>query len=252
VCAEDFAAACPAMVGDFDVLVQDPAATADALSKPDGGDVLDAWVVPSPWPAIVDDNRQRAGLEPLFGADPAPVARSAIVAVGPEDLADCDWRCLGDRAGDDLTLGGRSFESGLGTLTFAAAVAGWFGSADFAANDLDGEVLPWASGLVDALEQYDDPVTRLLQSRAFFDVALSYEAEAKAALDAATPDRKAGLALLYPSPVAYLDVLVVGSAPGLVAVATDVLRARGWTAPGDGPSGLPRAGVIVALRELVR
>jgi hypothetical protein len=101
-------------------------------------------------------------------------------------------------------------------------------------------------------------VTRLLQSRAFFDVALSFEAEAKAALASASADRKAGLALQYPAPMAYLDVVAVtvGTDRGgdVIDLRSRMARALvdlGWQGPEQAPNGLPKAGVLVALQDLV-
>ena len=255
-CATELRAACASLGGDVDVTVEDAAATAARLQDATATPALDVWAVPAPWPSIVDETRTTAGLAPLFGAGGATVARSPIVLVGPEALGDCDWRCLGDRARTDLSVGGRGVRSGLGTLTVAAAAAGWFGGTDFATNDFDPAFTSWLDGLFEDLEVDDAPVTRLLQSRAFFDAALSFEAEAAPALDAASDDRKAGLALLYPAPVAYLDVVVVGAGDvDAGSVADDLgpaLTDAGWGPPGDGTSTLPRPGVVVALRGLFR
>jgi hypothetical protein len=256
VCAEELRAACAALSADVDVTVEDAAQTAARLDDVTAPSVLDVWAVPAPWPSVVDETRREAGLAPLFGGDGTAVAASPIVVVGPDSLGDCDWRCIGDRAGDDLTVGGRGVRTGLGTLTVGAAAAGWFGRPDFAANDFDPAFTSWLGGLFDDLTATDAPVTRLLQSRAFFDAALSYEAEAAGALDAASADRKAGLALLYPAPVAMLDVVVVGIGDvDARSVADDLgpaLTDEGWGPPADGASTLPRPGVVIALRELVR
>lgn len=249
VCATELRAACETL--DVEIRIEDAAVTADALAR-DTID-LDLWAVPAPWPEIVDDTRQRAGLEPLFG-ETTPVARSPLVAVGPEALDGCGWRCLGDRAADDLDLGARAATSGLGLLQSGALATGWFTTNDFATNDFDAAFSSWLAAIAAATTETDEPVTRLLQSQAFFDVALSFEAEAQTAFEGASEDRRAGLALLYPAPVAYLDVLVVdvgggaGEQPSRLGAA---LTDAGWQSPSDDGPNLPRAGVLVALRDLL-
>jgi hypothetical protein len=253
VCAEELRDACDSL--GVVVKIEDASRTAAALSG-SGAPAIDIWMVADPWPGIVDDARVRAGLEPLFDdASIERVGRSRLGVLGLEGLADCDWRCIGDRAGaGDLRVGSRAATSGVGVLHIGALAAGWFDKPDFAANDFDGAFTSWITAAADALSVDEDPATRLLQSRAFFDAALSFEAEAAPALDAASDDRSAGLALLYPAPVTYLDALVVdvgGTANELADRVAAALLERGWSAPDDTPTGLPRPGVMIALGGLL-
>lgn len=261
VCAEELRTACEALgFGPrFDVEVEDAATTADKLQKADASDVLDIWAVPQPWPGIVDDARTRAGLTPLFGDAFTVVGSSRLVAVGDPSLDGCDWKCLGERGADGLTFGSRPLaSSGLGVLTVGAAAAGWFGGPSFATNDFDPAFDRWLAGFVGATEETAHPVTQLLQSRAFFDVALSFEAEAGRALEQASADRTQGLALLRPAPAATLDAVVV-TAPtasatessNLAASLQQALAAAGWSHSATGPNGLPSPGVLIALRDRV-
>lgn len=258
VCAEELAAACGTLAPlRYQVVSEEAAITAERLAK-DAAVDFDVWVVEEPWPGMVDDARTRAGLEPLFAHAKPPVARSPLVAVGPSSLKDCNWRCLGDRAPKDLRVGSRRLTTGVGTLELGAAAAGYLGRSDFASNDLDTTFDAWIGGFAGAVQVSNDPVIRLLQSPAFFDVALSYEADATLLLHQATADRKAGLDLLYPAPVAYVDVAVVDIGGALATRAGDVpsslataLLQQGWQAPAATPNGLPRAGVLVALRSRV-
>ena len=260
-CAEEVRDACENLGfgARYDIVVEDAALTATGLSVP-AGPTVDIWVVPAPWPGIVDDNRVRAGHEPLFDdATVEHVGRSRLGILGPEDLDGCDWRCIGDRVGaGDLRVGGRAAGTALGTLHLGALATGWFGTADFATNDFDGAFTTWLSSAVDAVATDAQPATRLLQSRAFFDAALTFEAEAAPALAAASEDRSAGLALLYPAPVASLDVVVVDVDGALDDAADDLpssiaaaLADRGWQPGSDEPSGLPRPGVLIALGGLL-
>src|SRR5207253_6633406 len=166
---------CDALPTDaFDVRIEPTASTAAALATATADDPgLDVWVAPSPWPDMVDGQRQRAGLPTLFSTQ-EPLARSDLAAIVPESIGPCDWRCLGDRATKDLRVGGRPLESGLGLLHLGAFAAGYAGNADFASNDVDPAFEGWLRRLSGAVIDAPDPVTRLLQSQAFFDVALTY------------------------------------------------------------------------------
>jgi hypothetical protein len=245
VCATELAAACDALDGS----VEDAAATASRLideSLPE----IDVWIAPAPWPAMVDEARASAGRDALF-AHADVVARSPITIVAGGDPGDCTWRCIGD--GED-TLGMPPATSGFGLLVLGAAATDWFGTADFASNDFDPGFRSWITGLADRVVVTDDPVTRILQSRAFLALAVSYEADAKQTLDAASVDRKQGLSLQYPRPVTYLDATVasVGEAQtAIVAGAGTALLHDGWAGPESTPTGLPRPGVLLALQDLL-
>jgi hypothetical protein len=245
VCSTELAAACDAIGGT----VEDAATTASRLISGDPDDV-DVWIAPAPWPAMVDDARTRAGRDALF-EHTTVVARSPISIVAGGDPGDCGWRCIGDGAD---TLGMPAPTSGFGLLVLGAAASDWFGTSDFAANDFDPAFRSWITGVVDRIVVIDDPVTRILQSRAFFDLAVSYEASARATLDAASADRKDGLSLQYPQPVTSLDATVaaVEDVPSeLVTTAGDALLDAGWSKPASTPTGLPRPGVLLALQELL-
>jgi hypothetical protein len=248
VCAPEVAAACDDLDAARDaVTIEDAATTAARLSK--AGAAIDAWVVPQPWPAIVDDARQRAGLDPLF-EDSTVVARSPLVAVGADGGPACDWRCIG---GGDARIGAAAPGSGVGLLEAGAVAAGYFGTSAVATNDFDAAFESWLAAFTARVHDDEQPVTRLLLSRAFFDVAISWEADAKSTLDAASADRRAGLALQYPAPMAYLDVAVAesGVPADLAADVGAALHAHGWRRPASTPNGLPKAGVLVALRDLL-
>lgn len=258
VCAEELRAACEDLgFGPrFTIQIEDALTTATALEQGSATGVLDIWAVPQPWPGIVDDARTRAGLAPLFADEPVALASSPIVAVGAANLSTCDWKCLGEKG---LKLGSRPLAtSGLGVLTVGAAAAGYFGRADFARNDFDPAFDRWLSGFATHIEATTDPVTKLLQSRAFFDVALSFEAEAAPIMDAATVDRTDGLALLHPAPAATLDAVIVTvpsasttEARDLASSLRNALTAAGWDDTSTASNGLPSPGVLIALRDRV-
>jgi hypothetical protein len=255
VCSTEVYAACASLSPTrYEVRSEDAPQTAAALVA--GGDPgFDVWIAPRSWPGVVDDARSRAGSTALFADDASPVARSPLVTVGGDTGDSCDWKCVG--AGS-FSMGAAAPTSGLGTIELGAAAVGWFGRPDFATNDFDAAFRSWLASFTARITTNDRPVTTLLQSRAFFDVALSFEAEARTALDEASPDRKAGLSLQYPAPMAYLDVVAVDVDPNRARVAAGVARtvgsllfARGWQEPASTSDGLPKPGVLTALRDLL-
>lgn len=255
VCSTEVYAACASLSPTrYEVRSEDAAQTASTLVA--GGDPgFDVWIAPRSWPGVIDDARTRSGSAASFTDDASPVARSPLVIVGGDAVADCDWHCVG--AGS-FSIGAADPTTGLGTLELGAAAVGWFGDAGFAANDFDAAFRSWLASFTSRIATNDRPVTTLLQSRAFFDAALSFEAEARTALDEASPDRKTGLSLQYPSPMAYLDVVAVDVDPARARVAAGVARtvgsllfARGWQEPATTPDGLPKPGVLTALRDLL-
>jgi hypothetical protein len=249
VCAPELATACEE--ADAEVRIEDAAVTADRLVAAETAD-LDAWVTPGPWPAIVDALRVPAGRAPLFERDTRSLAASRLGVVGPEDLEGTAWEALGRQVGEgDPRLGWRDPASGLGLLHVGAFTAGFFDGFEVATNDLELE--PGFDGYLDAVveaaEVDGDPVARLLQSRAFFDAAATYEAEASAQLDAAAPGRRSGLAPLYPEPVVAVEAVLAGDLD-LADNLADALMEEGWVEPGL-PTGLS-PGVLAALWDGVR
>ena len=130
-----------------------------------------------------------------------------------------------------------------------AFTAGYFEEADIATNDFDQSFEDWLSSLAALIRVEPSPVRTILQSQALLDVALSTDQDATRQFVSAAPDRKAGLALLYPEPVASVDVVLAGSVGALDRTLSDALAAAGWSAPDPAPTGLPNAGVLLALRE---
>jgi hypothetical protein len=261
VCAIELADAC----SDLDAEVVEEAApiTAERLGASSGADPgLDAWLVPDPWPAIVDDERGRAGRRALFPRNLPPLARSRLVLLADADLEGITWEEIGEQVGDgELRLGWRSpAESSVGLLTVGAAAAGWFGGPDFARNDFDEPGFDgWLQGLTDEARVSPSPVSSALVNPAEFRSAVSWDADAERELDGADPDRVGGRSVLYPDPVATIDVVLAPtSGAGESRVAEPIEEAlldAGWQAPDDDdlpPSnGLPRPGVLVALQEEV-
>ncbi len=308
VCATELRRACDALAGTTPGLVvqtEDPAATAARLAA-SGFDPatagVDGWIVAAPWPAMVDEARQRAGAPALFGDAPV-LSRSPLVMVAWADAAaslrsrcggDPGWRCVGEvagrpwsdvgtdpRPGGDVKIGlPDPARGGTGLLLAGQATAAWFGRTDVAANDFSDEAFAaWlrtlARGAADAARaggsnSTQTPLDRMLSvGRPAFDLTGSTEADAAAAV--ATSRDRDRLVILYPSPAATADLLmapllrspqhdallrIAGNAPVASSLAAAGWRTTAAAAPGGartditlaGGNGLPRAGVLDALR----
>jgi Bacterial extracellular solute-binding protein len=261
-CATELKAACTDLSdenGDVEVTFQDPGETLDELvAVPDtqrGNVGFDAWLVPAPWPQMVDAKRAVDGLEPIFVATSAPIARSPLVLVVRsnrepvlEATAECagtvTWKCIGQVAGRPWdSIGGESqwgrvkpghgdpTESGAGLLVLSQASSDFLRSLgvdeydrfDLQDNDDYGD---WLSTLERAVPDLSpiagSPFLDMVQKlpTAVYDVTGTTEAEAGPAIADADPDRRRQVTLLYPEPVVTADVVlatVVGADTGAIA-----------------------------------
>jgi hypothetical protein len=201
-----------------------------------------------------------------------------------------DWRCIGDHAGAGWdTVGGDPawgrIEPGIddiqtdatGLLVGGQAASSFFDTADFASNDFDQNGFRgWWHDLLDSIPSF--PVIRgtvldqmLAAGPASYDVVGATEAHGVPTV--ASSREKDRVTISYPSPLATADVVLapVADAPGhdvITRLADDddlaaALAAAGWRVegqplpPGADPdvelpsdNGLPRAGVLEALRRL--
>lgn len=307
VCATELAEACEALAADVDgiVLTVEPAGvTADRLTSPDTDALdpgLDAWLVPAPWPDIVAEGRARAGLPAVLAptTDLPVLARSPLVLAVWDDRAEVlgtvcageiTWACVGEVAGEAWAdLGGSPTwgpvkpghdspapsARGLGVLSQAAT--SFFGRSDLTANDLaEPAFQSWFARLERAVPTFE-PSTgsafdqMVVVGPASFDAVGTTESQAGPLL-ARSPARADAITLLYPSPVASLDVVLAGTTTGAAERLESVvageagagaLATAGWRVPGqpdavgvsptpalpDG-SNLPPAGTQEALRQL--
>lgn len=270
VCATEFAAVCQRLrSADLEVRVEPAGATRDRLGR-SGSDVPDAWLTVDPWPAMLEDARDRAQQPPAF--DPAERLASSPTALlvradrraGLE--AACggtlDWPCLGSGAISPLLLGmGSAADSAGGAVVYGNGVASLFPDlepAGIATIDLQASDAfdPWSRAVGQAASDYaDEPAAPL------FDILTIPKADVVALVAAeflgsgADPSR---FTLLYPEPVARADaVLAVAEGarlPGdLADRLRDALQDSGWEAAADGPApGLPSPGLTEALRTTWR
>ncbi len=291
LCATELAPACEAMADDeaagrLEVAVEPAAETAERLSSAVEGATavrqLDGWFVTAPWPAIVTEARERAGLEPLMAAGPVLARSPVVLAVWPErgavlarhcEVPAVGWRCLGESAGRRWEeLGGRptwgevkpghpEVSSATGLTVVGAATAGYFGRTDEARTDLDDDgYRDWLTRLERSIPSRSaSPVEdMLLAGPAAFDAVGAVEAEAGPLL--ARSARAEKPQLIYPAPMATADV-VLSTGQGrraellseLVAgsIGAKALALSGWRVDGQPHAqGVPAAPALPSTSGL--
>jgi hypothetical protein len=270
ICSVELEQACQALRGaDSRVLltVEPAGVTADRVATALDDPGLDGWLVPEPWPDIVEARRRARSLPPLFATERTAVARSPLALVVWMDrqkaLVDsgrcpggAGWKCLGEAAGGPWTASGGNTEWGspklglgdpltdaVGLLVLGQAVASWFGRTDLSTIDLESDDFArWFSALGRAVPpSATSPLgLMLVAGRAQYDATGTVEAEAGPLK--LTSARGGELDLLYPSPMATADVTLaaVGGAPSTVwrlAEAEELRQALtdgGWRVTGEG------------------
>jgi hypothetical protein len=269
LCAEELADVCQALddEGIADVRIEAAGETLDQLGDPEHEFRDDAWLTLAPFPSMVDERREFALGNALFGEVEATgfSTRLALVAFDDraaaleDDCTDVGWECLHRAAGDpwvdhggeatwgDVKLGyERPDTSATGLLLITQAMADHVGE-DFASQDIDDRYL---RDLEDAVptRTAGSPLEVLLQQGAgAFGVvgALGKDAEA-----AAQTDRGADLRVFYPAPMFRAEVVLAGDAGDLAGSdeLQDALAEAGWE-QGEDAIGLPEPGVVDAVRS---
>lgn len=283
VCAAELGPVCDALRRtSAKVIVEPTATTADRLGRATAADPgLDGWLVPTPWPQIVDGRRRQAALPPLFTDVPAPLARTPLVLVvdrtledriGPRCGGPVGWKCLGEQAAPSGPATPRHPEPGtaFGALILGQAAAAYFGRVDdLSTFDLeDANFARWFSALeraAPAIASGASPLEEMLGSRfATYNAVGTTEAEATPAV--ATSALRERARVLYPSPMATADVVLAGATGTSArrlrdladAPARKALADAGWRVGTAGPpgtpplpptNGLPSPGFLDALRE---
>lgn len=271
VCATELGTVCDALRRTSAQVTVEPAPrTADRLGREENPEV-DGWLVPAPWPQIVDGRRRPRGLLPLFADVTAPLARSPLVLVMSRTVADrcaSGWKCLGEAATRNQAKPGHPDpgDNGLGALIVGQAAAAYFNRTDLSTFDLDDDAFAaWFRALERATPPTisgGSPLEEMLGTNfAAYDAVGTLEADAAPIL--ATSAIRDRVVLLYPEPMATVDVVLAGSGSRLreVAGGDTVRRAladAGWRmgagATQSGPplpagNGLPSPGFIDALRS---
>ncbi len=289
VCSTELAAVCEALEGRAKVSVEPAGVTADRLATGHGGPAsLDGWLVPSSWPEMVQAARRRSGLEPLLETGPVLARSPLVLAVWPDRLdllrrgcpppGPVTWRCWGDGAGQrHVKPGHADVSEAVGVAAVGAATAGFFPNrTDLARADLEDndEYRSWLTRLERSVATFRPTLgsalrDMLVKGPVEFDAVATSEAEAGPLVSASARPEKP--TVIYPSPVATVDVVlarVPGGRSGRLsrAVAGDGLEALaggGWRVPKRGlargvppqpelppTNGLPEPGVLDFLRTL--
>lgn len=275
VCATELAAVCDQVRRDhpeISVTTEEAVVTATRLSGSGfsrEATPVDAWLVPRPFPSMVEENRSFAGLEPVLGESSRVLARSPLTLTVWNDrlealrstCGEVTWVCIGDHAGLPwVDTGGQeswgNVKPGLpdpattafGLLDLTQASAQQLGRTDFASNDLqDPTFQTWLDQLKRSIRSYPPTSTggplgqMLSQGKGTFDAAGS--AEAVSGPGVSTSRYKSDLTVLYPSPVVTADVVLVqvrGSSSGGHARevfesegTAATLAAKGWRVDGQ-------------------
>ena len=291
VCATELGAACTALAGQVDgvdVTVERAADTASRLIGADSGAEveLDGWLTPGPWPAMVDEARRAAGRSALFDDLGDPIARSPLLLVARDDagsgeqcLGDgpVEWKCVGDAAGAGFRLSGPASGEATAILHYGALAGSYLGTIDYGTNDLTGEAVQWLHVVEQQISATRSgqatSLAKFLVAPAVAEAFLTTEAEwAKATFGAANVSAF-GAFVLAPAATADLHLGLrsgSGRAERLAELfeddpALELVRQQGWRVPGrpsiagvvpdlklQDTNGLPSAGVLQGLREVVQ
>lgn len=281
VCATELRQVCDDLAGDgLAVRVQDAGVTLDELAA-DDPPAIGAWLTLRPWPQMVRDRREHAGLEVLLGDDSATLAVSPLVLAVWDDRAEvlagvCEpvsWRCVGDVAGGTWAdVGGPDtwgpvkpghadpIRSAGGLLALHQATADRLGSTDYTRRDLDDPAFfGWFTTLQDAVPDFrpssGSPLLAMAQvGPAAFDVVGAVEAEVLALRERAA-ERVERLEVLPGEPPVAAEVVVVAVSPDtrvaerVADAAPDLLAARRWsTQDAQAAHAVPSPGALEALR----
>jgi hypothetical protein len=277
-CDPSLAGPCRALEEQFDELnveLRDAGDVSGELTAPDfrGADAsADGWLVPAPYPAMVGEDRDRAGQNPVLGEQVGPLARSPLVIAMWRDRAEAfapncpdeeiGWRCIGDHAGQDwASLGGQAgwgrlepgFESpqdtATGLLVIGSASTSFFDTADFASNDFETDGFrAWIRSLEESVPRFPSTVGTPLDQMltigpSSYDLVGTTEAEvAREVTGTRDEDR---VRVIYPAPMATADVVLapIAGRPGTERLAeilqsdeaSAALAEAGWRVPDTEP-----------------
>jgi hypothetical protein len=241
-CIPELREACEAVDRDVTLTIEDPGETIARIAD---GDDVDAWITLDPWPAMASFLDDSVELD-----DPIGVATSDLVVLArTARLPDrCDppaWTCLVDVLGDSVAAPAAT--TALGVLVLGHAATDFFGGP-FAANDLADPALADRLAALDLAGR--DPLEDLR-------VGLP-EPAATGALEVQLASLGVRLEQFDTGPgasPATVAVVVAGDDADRIAedpAFTAALADLGWdVVPDAATTGLPNAGVLVALQEAV-
>lgn len=244
-CIPELADACEAIDRAIELTIEDPADTIERLAA---GEAIDAWVTLDPWPemaAIVEDRVRLDEVVAVASSDLVLLARTTEV---PEGCDPVTWTCLVDGLGDRVEV--PDPDSALGRLVVAFAANDFH--PGFAANELRDDVALQdrlaalgidAGGVppeVDMLVLPDPDATGT--TAASFDTNVASRPAGSGFTSHATSP--AAVAVVVAGP----DADRITGEPSFTAALEDL----GWALDaGAATTGLPNAGVLVALQGAV-
>jgi hypothetical protein len=265
VCPPDLGDLCETVLGDdYQVEVEDPVVTRDALIEAPSADAVDGdlWLVPRPWPEAVGAQRERDRVPVLTGEPTAPVARSPVLMAVFDDRAtaleqgpcggELAWSCIGDATGRPWdAMGGDAAwgtvktgltdpSSSMGLAVLGAATADYVGTLDYATNEITNELMNWLSAF-SAYPAGTNAVDAMLTEGAgrYFAVGALEVTARKAA-------GRPGFRVVVPGDVITADLVVVP----IGGNARDADGATDLAAHGDLLDALAEAGWRVEDRDL--
>jgi hypothetical protein len=246
----------------IDAEVEEAGTTADALAQ-GGAPGYDAWITIAPWPQMVGVVRSQHQEPDVFDHVAAIASSDLVLLLADKKLAaDCGWDCVVDASGQQQEIGIPSDDSGFGPQIIANAFSSHQGTTDFSRDDFaSGTGKHWLDRLLGFAPASDAERRMATEGAAAYIAAGTTEQEARPAISSASGSRR-GLHLGSPELVARADVVVatVTGRPGTQQLvdrlrgqnAQEAFTRAGWSAPAvGGPTGLPAADLLVALREEV-
>lgn len=272
ICSTELAAVCAVLGKNYSVTVEPAGRTLDRLSK-DGAAYPDAWVTLDPLPGMLDTARTFANLTAATTSITAIAEDSPAIAVPADRSASLTsgcgsqsvWKCVGANAGRpwtslDANAKGGDVLAGLmdpaieamGLVTFANAVAGYFGAAQLDTSSWqDSGFRSWLrtfSSNAKIVATGTTPLSTLLVRKTEVNVAASSTAEI-----GAVPSQRQGdvaaVAVAPAIPIVAAVATFTSRGNSVAAKAAPLLLDAGWTAAADPQPQLP-AGTFVALRAL--
>jgi hypothetical protein len=259
VCVKELEEVCAELrVQGLTITIEEAGTTLDRLVD---NEPVSLWLTFEPFPAMAQSMQSGDVLaaSELAVAVPEGYLDALVGRCGDQAL----WRCIGDIAGEEWGDVPGRVEPSVGDVgtsatalaSFANAVAGYFGTAQFNNVDLQDPVfLTWVRPLVQAVPVEElsggTPVATMLTRPSAVNVAATSDAEI-AGLGA----RSGELESSYPEPSMWLQAVLAAPEGAdvpqdLAAEATAALRAGGWAMPDPAQTPLPSANTMVAVRQL--
>jgi hypothetical protein len=252
----EFVLVCASELGDLcdelDARTEPANRTADELIdlERDAEPELDAWLVPGPWPQMVDQVRELAGDDALFATpDAVATTRLAVVVRGGAIDDECrrDWACVADGSHNVGALGVRH---AVGVMARAAALSAKVGTADYGSEAFEAEAA-WLTGVTNSLDRDQfgaGTLQRFLTTPGSADGFITTAAQARSA-DEDDP--------ILPEPAVTVELTLGLRAGASVPSELDdeLLQNHGWETgqpPAGTASGLPSPDVLYALREYLK